>query len=93
MTSASVELRVLIFCFVDRLVGQPFPSVTAAAPVLGLLKSGCTANEASTHQLMIDTEVASRVNGSSRVARKKDEHRPNFFQRPHRALAPWCTGK
>src|SRR6056300_1167749 len=51
MSSASVELRLFSFCFFVRTCIPPSP-IVITAPVW-LLKSGCTANDASTYHLMV----------------------------------------
>eukprot|EP00957_Ditylum_brightwellii_P157812 12011958-Ditylum_brightwellii.AAC.1 len=57
-SSASVELRVLIFCFVDMEYGLPFPNVIVAPVWLRIC--GWTAYDASTHHLMTPPSSASK---------------------------------
>ena len=77
-TSPSVELRVLIFCFEDMDIGQLFP-IVIVAPVW-LLMLGCTAKDASIHQLIILVSFTSRVILSFFVSLINLRHLPSFFQ-------------
>ena len=76
-TSASVELLVFIFCFVLMDIGHPLP-IGIVAPVW-LRMFGCTAYEASIHQLITLLPSASNVNLSSLVSRRNRRQRPIFF--------------
>ena len=63
-SSASVELRVLIFCLVDEAYRAPFPMLNMD-PVW-LLMSGCTAKDASIHHWIRSmSPLPSSVKGNS----------------------------
>ena len=66
MSSASVELLVLIFYFADMDNTLPCPKVRHA-PVW-LLQSGCTANDASIFQVEVPLLFAPITNGSWTVS-------------------------
>ncbi len=76
--SASVELLVFNFCFVELEYIAPFPIVIT--PPVWLLIWWCTENDASAHQRMTPNLAASRVNTRALVAQRYCMSRLSFFQ-------------
>ena len=78
ITSTSVELLVLIFYFVLKFIGYPFPIDIVTLVWLRILE--CTVYEVSIYQLIILVPSASRVSLSVLVSRKNRRYLPNFFK-------------
>ncbi len=79
-SSASVELQVLSFCFLEINKGAPpLPSIFRTAPVW-LQKSGCTAKDASTCYLAMFMVSAPRIKHSSLVPLRYFISRVSLFQ-------------
>ena len=66
--SVSVELRVLSFCFVELIMGNPRPNDNPPPECPRMF--GCTANDPSTHHLRMPLPFALRTNGILRVPRR-----------------------
>ena len=77
-TLASVELRVLIFCFNEIDMGHLFPICMVAVVWLCIFE--CTTNDASIYQLTVLVPLACKVSLSSFVSCKNGMHYPKFFQ-------------
>ena len=76
--SASVELRVLIFCFVDIYIEHPFPIDMVAS--VWILILGCTTKDVSIHQFNELIPSVCKVILSSLVSLRNLKHLPSFFQ-------------
>jgi hypothetical protein len=63
--SISVELRVLRFCLVELMMGNPCPKDSPPPDCPCML--GCTSNDASTHHFRIPLPLALRISGIVQV--------------------------
>jgi hypothetical protein len=78
MTSASVELLELSFCFWHILNNMPMPQ--EIPPPVWLFMSMCTANDASTNDFILPMSTHPKTNLSSRVPRRYCSTRLSFLQ-------------
>ena len=86
-SSASNILFVFTFCFIDAEYTSPF-TINISPPLL-LLVSWWTANEESTHNLIVPHPSDSRINIRYRILCRYLSIRLMFFLSPH--LYPWLS--